>query len=288
MEIFQLTKLSVQQKKDVENLVIKCNQFEDLNRSLLLDNEDNFYEDLKCFYLLYINKVLISTLVIDQLLMEQVEISAYTLPEFRRQGYFCRLLLLAKEELSKFGIERMLFLTEANSLGGKNTCLVCADNYLKSEYLLEYDLSWELIEDNLQRLCMKEMKREDKDKAVVLSCEIFDTDTLESSYLIEMAISSDNMECIGAYYDNILIGICNVFYGENTSSIFGFGMKKKEQGKGLGFGFLMKIMTYVKNNGYNRMTLQVGSENKRAFEFYRKVGFEINTQYDYYEKRLNV
>ncbi len=101
--------------------------------------------------------------------------------------------------------------------------------------------------------------------------------------VIEITMNSKFMKCYGANIENILSGICNISYGADQASIFGFGIAPIFQGKGYGRLFLKQVMSMIRNKGIKSITLHVGSDNKRAFSLYTSVGFTIQTQYDYYE-----
>jgi len=49
---------------------------------------------------------------------------------------------------------------------------------------------------------------------------------------------------------------------------------------------LKQVMAVIKSNNLNAVTLHVGSENSRAYNLYISEGFQIQTQYDYYEYKI--
>jgi hypothetical protein len=138
MNILQLHKLNKKQKKEIEQLVGVCLEFDHIERTFYLDNNLNYYENLDCFFLLYEGKNLISVLTILQPSEVAAEISAYTLPTLRRKGYFKELLKNALDTLAKFPIYDILFVVEPNSFEGLKAVKASGGNYIKSEYLLKW------------------------------------------------------------------------------------------------------------------------------------------------------
>jgi predicted acetyltransferase len=141
MEILQLHVLNKTQKSDVETLVNKCIKKDELERTMYLENDMNFYENLDSFYLLYDKKKLLSVLTILAPNETEAEITAYTLPSERKKGYFNTLLDLALDELAGYEIQRVLFVVEPKSQSGLLTLEAIGTEYLKSEFLLSKDLT---------------------------------------------------------------------------------------------------------------------------------------------------
>lgn len=284
MKILQLHKLNKQQIKDVEALVLECLRADGLERTLYLDNDINFYINLNSFFLLYEEQRLVSVLVIFEPVEEEAEISAYTLPSERKKGHFKALFQTAQKELLRFDLNRVLFVIEPKSQSGLAALKALKANYGKSEYLMIYKLQDKKSElDSFKTLVLKELFIEGLEAAADLSSRIFHTDLEEAQDVIAISMNSKYMKCYGAYAKTKLIGICNISYGAEQASIFGFGILPDYQGKGYGRQFLKQIINQIQEKGYQAVTLHVGSENNPAYSLYKSEGFVIQTQYDYYE-----
>ncbi len=283
MKILQLHKLNEQQKTDIEDMVKVCLKAEGLERTLYLGNDMNFHENLDSFYLMYDNHRLVSVLVIFQPLEKEAEITAYTLPSERQKGYFDALFELAEAELAGFDVYRILFVVEPESVSGISAIKAYETNCVKSEYLLFYNMDKITDGERNTLIHLIELQKSKQDEAAYLSGEIFNTDLEEAFAVIESAMDSEFMKCYGAYMEDNLIGVCNVSYGANQASVFGFGIKPIYQGRGYGRILLNQVMDIIKKKGIKSVTLQVGSENTRAFSLYTSIGFFIQKQYDYYE-----
>lgn len=293
MEILKLNELSKKQKTDAESLVKVCLEKDKLERSLYLDKDMNFDEDLDSFYLLYVGEVLQSILTIFAPLETEAEISAYTLPEAREKGYFNALLDIALDELADYEIERVLFVVEPDSNSGLKTMEAIGAELVKSEYLLTKNLvessfvqpegkvgsSEEDERGTNITIHIQKLQKEKRTEANVLGKRIFTEDYTDTSDFPE----DNTWDCFGAYLENKLIGVCNVTYSFNYASIFGFGVEREYRGKGYGRKFLQEIMALLKDKGVTILNLAVSSDNKTAYSLYKRMGFMIQTQYDYYE-----
>lgn len=294
MKILQLHKLNTQQIKDVEALVDECLKADGLERTIYLDNDINFYVNLDSFFLLYEENRLVSVLAIFEPLEEEAEITAYTLPSERRKGYFKALLLQAEIELLRFDLQRVLFATEPGSESGLAVLKGLKANYSKSEYLLGYQFHKSdnyfsiksSVENTDELILLKELTPDRIDEAAELSSLIFNADINETRDVIELSMHSGYMECYGAYIGGQLSGICNISLGADRASIFGFGISPELQGKGHGRRLLKQVMALIKSRNLNSVTLHVGSENNCAYNLYTSEGFQIQTQYDYFEYRI--
>jgi ribosomal protein S18 acetylase RimI-like enzyme len=284
MKILQLHKLNKQQIKEVEALVLECLRADGLERTLYLDNDINFYINLNSFFLLYEDQRLVSVLVIFEPVEEEAEISAYTLPSERKKGYFKALLQTAVKELLRFGLNRILFVTEPASESGLAALKACKANYCKSEYLMSFKQKDKAAETaSFNTLVLKELSEERLEAAANLSSRIFNTDLEEALDVIAVSMGSKYMKCYGAFAEAKMIGICNISYGVEQASIFGFGILPDYQGKGYGRRFLKQIINLIQEKGFKAVTLHVGSENNSAYALYKSEGFVVQTQYDYYE-----
>lgn len=287
MKILQLHKLNKQQIKDVEVLVQGCLKADGLERTLYLDNDINFYVNLDSFFLLYEGERLVSVLTVFEPLAEEAEITAYTTPSERKKGYFKALFQKASEELLRFELHRILFVTEPESISGLAAVKALGAKYGKSEYLLYYQFddgrSEKPLEESRDRIKLTELSYDRVEEASELSSRIFCAAVEETRDVIELALNSEFMNCYGAYIDNRLTGICNISFGAEQASIFGFGISPDYQGKGYGRLLIGQVMDLIRRRGLKAVTLHVGSDNKRAYNLYTSIGFAIQTQYDYYE-----
>lgn len=281
--------LSESEKKDVKALVEECLKYDKLERELYLLNDMNYYMDLNCFYLYYQDKKLVSVLTIYQPAKELVEVSAYTLPKYRRQGYFLDLLDEACDELLDFDIDKLTFVVESSSKECSYVLDMLGAVYQKSEYLLHYDISKSLYNhknEQLSQIKLMEIEENQINEVVELSSEIFQQELEVAKELTEVAFFSEDMSSLVVVKDGRIIGVCNVSFHKQFGSIYGIGIKNQMQGKGYGKLFLELVMDYLNKKGVNYIVLQVSSDNEPALSLYSKYGFTIKSQYDYYDYEI--
>lgn len=286
MHIEKLHQLDKEQKMEVKLLVNTCLREDGLSRELYLEDDINFYENFNSFLLLYDQQQLVSVLTIFLMNEREVEISGYTLPSKRRKGFFTMLLDVAEDELLDLDIDFIQFVMEPSSTSGKMAAIALGASYIKSEYLLNLKLkdfekkNNEFLTDLNFRVCP--LLAKDILQAANIHSEIFYTELVESEELIQNVWNSDCMECYCAKIDDELIGICNVNYGKENASIFGYGILPVYQGNGYGMGLINYVLRQLIKEKMKEVNLQVNSNSKKAMKIYNTIGFQVITQYDYY------
>lgn len=282
--------LDEKEKQEVNHLVKECLIYDGLERDLSLEN-DNLYEELNCFFLYYEGTVLASVLTIYQPSAHEAEVFGYTLPSYRRRGYFLELLERAEEELWEFQIPEILLAAEPASKEAKYIAALCEADYKKSEYLLHLDVNTaKPMTGSSENIVIRKTLKEDLEHAILLSETIFHTGHDFEEELLREAITDSHMDSYTdshmdsylAYMGNTLIGICNIQYTGEDAFIFGIGILPKFQGQGYGRELLLEVLYTMREKGIKSICLSVGSENKKAYGLYKSVGFRVKTQYDYY------
>lgn len=276
MLIFEYNKLKNKQLKDIKELVSACNAYEGLERFPILEN-DNLYEDMNCFYLYYEENKLISALIIDQPAFSEAEITGYTLPAFRRQGYFYELLEKAMNELAYYDIYKIVIVAEPKSKSGTAAATALAD-YEYSEYMLLHDLSQTNKENINTNIRFEEIREVDTlDRSI--NCP--DDSMNESMEAAKIAIQTDRMLCLLAYLKEEPAGICSVSLEGDRAYLFGLYVLEKYRRKGIGYSFVQEIINISHKAEKKGLMLQVGN-NTKALNLYLKSGFHIIEKFDYY------
>lgn len=256
--------LTKKQTDDVNQVVDECLKYDNLERTLYLSNDLNYFINLHCFYLLYKNNQLVSVLTIFQPLESEAELSAYTLPKERQKGYFSYLLDLAEEELVEFHIVRILFVVEPGSKDGIRTIEAIDAKYKMSEYLLCYDLCKVINIESINQIgnindpneendpeiyhngiTLQEMNDETLTQGITLSSNIFNLEFDETKPLLTNTINSKTVKSYLAFLNQDLIGICNVNFGITSASIYGLGIDPIYRGKGYGKSLLQLIINKI-------------------------------------------
>ncbi|MEG0691650.1 MAG: GNAT family N-acetyltransferase, partial [Oscillospiraceae bacterium] len=258
-----------------------CNSHDGIVSTLFLSNDFNFDKNMKSFFLLYAEKKLVSFLTLFCPSKQEAELSAMTLPDSRRKGYFNQLLSCAKEELNRFNLDNILFVHNPKSMDAKNILDKLATTLEFSEYIMHYQ--GPEVAYNSDMLTLVEVGDEsDKDSIVTIFTSAFDGESEEESiHWFECNFASKTSQIYKAMVNEKSVGTLCVNYERDPVSIFGVCVCKEEQGKGYGKEMFLSILSKLTKEN-RRIHLDVNSSNNIAFTMYQKYGFTVTAQSDYY------
>jgi ribosomal protein S18 acetylase RimI-like enzyme len=273
--------------KDIREVEAICNEHDKLKGSLFLDHSLNYHQEMKNLFLYYEENRLVSLLCMFIPTSQEAEVSAYTLPEYRRLGYFKRLLTEAEEELKKYKIPDLVFVCEAQSSDGKEAIRKIKAEYAFTEYYLKFkEFPFEVAKKQPSRVNLQKAEEKDMERIINLSQEIFGDDYEDAKSMVTKTFEADNRLQYIASVDNQPIGMVSVSFDHGEASIFGFGVLPEYQGKGLGGEIIQSLILELLKNQTESISLEVDSSNQNAFHLYLKYGFEIETAYEYFRKML--
>jgi len=87
-------------------------------------------------------------------------------------------------------------------------------------------------------------------------------------------------------YDKEFVGIGGVSSEQDVAYIFGFGIMPKYQGKGFRKVMLELMLKDLIEQDIKKIMIDVNSENAKAFNLYKKYGFEVQTEFEYFRKKV--
>ncbi|HAR86062.1 MAG TPA: hypothetical protein DCR69_10055 [Clostridium sp.] len=106
-------------------------------------------------------------------------------------------------------------------------------------------------------------------------------DLEDSSNFIDTVIYSENRRGYIAYKEGAPVGVFDFNYEEGHAFLYGVAIAIPYRGKGFG----KQLVGFALNEGLkksDKVVLDVDSENPTAFNLYKKCGFQIDFQVDYY------
>lgn len=285
MLIKKLNNAKEEIEKEIREVELICKEQDKLNGDLFLDTSLNFIPDINSLFLLYEGNKLVSLLSMFIPTSDEAEISAYTLPEYRRRGYFNKLLEEAIAEIKKYAVPDLVFTCEPQSEAGKETLKKVGAELSFTEYVLKYVDN----QDNSEKLKdfkirLKKAGLSDVETLIPMSQAVFNDEYEVAKSLITKTITSDNRIQYIGIWDVKPIGIVSVRVENKEASIFGVGILPEYQGKGLGKEIIISILQKLKDEGIQDITIEVDSSNEKAFHLYKKCGFVVETAFDYYRK----
>jgi len=279
LEIKKCSVLTESEKKEILELENMAFKDEKLENHAFLSNEINFDKNLECFYMAYDNKKLIGFLTTFIPTSNEAEVLAVVHPEYRQKGCFNMLFQAAKEILLCAGIKNILLVIEAKSKSGLKALKKFEGCKLEhSEYRMFYEKF-----DNIPEyydLSFSEVNSENKKIFSDITLDAFN-DLDENDSFIDTVIECKDRDGYIAYNNNIPVGVFDYNYEDNDAFLYGVAIKSDYRGKGFGKQ-LIGFALYEGLKKRNKIVLDVDSNNPIAFNLYKKCGFKVDFQVDYY------
>ena len=271
--------LSPSGKQALLSLYEACALADKTDTPLYLSTDLNYYKKIPPFYFAWEKEKLAGFLVLFMPEKEEAEVTAYTHPAFRGRGCFRALCAAAKEICRENGIRRLLYTVDAACESGQ-TVLKSSElaSYQFSEYKLELeeaqpyrenrDISFEPVTEG-----NAEVYRETAAEALESreTAEIF----------LESMLSGPTRKGYIEYWKGIPVGVCHINVQNGEAGIYGLGVLKKFRGTGLGKQFVRYMSREAAGSGLP-VVIEVDSDNQRAYSIYRKYGFRVVQQTDYF------
>lgn len=287
MKILSLTELNPEQQLAVQALEILCKSEGNLQGNMHWDKSMNFFADMRHWFLLYNEGVLMAALSAFAPSVSQVEFSGYTLPKARRKGCFSLLLDVATEEARKFGYRHMLLITERASEAGQAFVRHLNAAYSNTEYQLVWRPWSESPATPTPALELTEAALADLEPLTRLSRSIFGGTTEEARQILETTIHTPHLTQYVATLDGRMVGMVAVNFEQTTAWIIGLGVGPDQQGKGLGKSLLHQTLHLLRHdNRAETIMIEVDSSNEVALNLYQNAGFVIQTGQDYFKLPL--
>jgi len=272
---------------EVHHLEQICKDQDNLKGSIFVDTTMNFNQKMNSIFLMYDGNQLISLLTMFVPTQHEAEITALTLPSHRGKGYFKKLLSKAVEELRKYEIPEVLFVVESQSTIGKQAIPHLEAQYDFTEYSMRLDdrKYLPLVSNRLKFLKASE---KDLKRMIDTSMKIFDDSYDDAEEMIvNIFQSATRDQYLGTLNDEI-IGMGSSSRDGDEVSIFGFGITAEFRSKGYGYELLHLIVAQLRQQrDIREIVIEVDSNDAHAFKLYQKLGFQIETAFEYYRKKTN-
>ena len=272
---------------EILNIEKICKQHDNLFGNVFLDTSLNVYPNIKSVFFLYDDGKLISILSMLIPTQQEAEISAFTLPEYRHNGYFNILLSKALQELRKFNIQDILFVCERQSISGKIVIASLNAHYDFSEYLMRFREEG-YTPGNICRLSLIKPSLKDLEKIIDISMRSFDDSYEDAKSRVDDCRESNLREQYLAVLNDNIIGLCSINLEEDEVSIFGLGIVPEYRRRGYGKELLHLAVDSLMQRGKSKISLMVNHENSSAIELYKQSGFQIAATFEYYRKKVGV
>ena len=104
--------------KQIKKLQSVCKKHDELEGGIFLDNSMNFNSDMNNIFVYYKDNKLVSYISLFVPTNKEAEVSAYTLPKYRKKGCFKELLYKVISEMKKYEVKDLLFVCEPQCVDG--------------------------------------------------------------------------------------------------------------------------------------------------------------------------
>jgi ribosomal protein S18 acetylase RimI-like enzyme len=269
--------------KEIRQVEAVCKDFDKLGGTIYLDNSFDFNKDIKSVFLMYDNSKLVSVLSMFIPTKQEAEVSGYTLPQYRRRGYFEELYEKAVCELKKYEIETKLLVCESQSISGKELIRKLNGKHAFNEYFMRYIGAGSLLKDEHNYRSTLNIPGVDSTNELIdMRQRIFGDSYEDTKVMIQNTFESENRIQYALTYENRFIGIGSACFEEGQVSICGLGISPEYQGMGFGREILLLILIDLLKKGNKDITIDVDSENEKAYNLYKNNGFQVKISYEYY------
>jgi ribosomal protein S18 acetylase RimI-like enzyme len=272
-DVSNLERICKEKDKTAQKLELdyKISRPKSILRKLKVDNE----------FLCYENELLVGYIGILQFDNSGMEVNGMVHPEYRRRGIFSELFKLVIDEFSKRTVDKMLLLTDHNSLAGVEFVKGTNAIYENSEYEMFLRNSINETKE-LNRITLRQAINEDAREIAVQNALYCDKTFDESQ--IALIDNSENYgyNILVAELNSKAIGKINLEINHGVAGIYGFWVHPEYRGRGFGREILMSSIAELKKKNVKEIMLQVETKNNNALNLYKSCGFEVTSIMDYY------
>jgi len=283
MIIKKPVKPTKEQLNEMTKLVNLCGNHDGIKAELDVDESFKNPEDVNIF-LLYRDAKLLSFINLFAPKKTEAELSAFTLPEYRKHGFFNKLLKEARAEVLSRGTGDFLYVCDRESKDGQAVVKHLNAVYDFSEYCMAYTHT--RAEGGKQPdISIRESVPEDSDQLVKLSLLSFDESEEDAKNYIKNIFSSENRIQHVAMSGDMITGMISMAIEGRKSYIHGLSVLPEHRKCGIGGALLdYKVAESIKLHPDYQIELEVMTGNSRALSIYRRAGFKTRACYDYFRK----
>ncbi len=279
-------KLDKNDYEDINNLQKLCLEMDKTTLKLELDyklnraeKENESLDSINEF--MYDENKIIGYVGIGHYGGDAIEVNGMVHPEYRGRGVFKRLFSLVKDEWGRRTLQKMLLLSDHNSISGLGFIKHTGADYDSSEY--EMYLRSNVKQDaSLNNVVLRKATNNDAEEVTRQNSNYFGIEYKEEDILMPEEEEKRGLVIYIAEVDNRTVGKVHLEMSGAVAGIYGLGVLPEYRGKGYGRETLMRAIEKLKENNAENIMLQVAVKNKNALNLYISCGFEETSTMDYY------
>lgn len=289
MEIKTTNNLNMTEYQAVNALISKCQKADQLFDMPYLANTFNYYPAMPAFILAYETTTLVGFVSIYAATDFEANLMVYVDPMYRRQGIATRLLQHAKQICQMYEYVEMVIQTEAQQLAKLST-LVTKFKVAHDPTLAEALMQWHVPMPvrpivpaiKASQLTVRSVTQADIKPLAKIHAQGFDDDVYEVARDLAATFTNTNLQVYVFELNKRVLGSVTIEIATATTGyLFGYVIKKNEQGKGYGQQALTQVLALIAKQGVKTLSLAVAKNNLRAQYIYQKHGFVMQTTLEY-------
>ena len=275
------TRLSLEEKKQCEQLVRACHQYDHTYRLPYLDNLYNDDPTMPAFILALVEGQLVGFLSIYADEPKEAEVQLFVTPSFRRQG-IARSLWEDFMDLAKdYQLEERLYVSEVRFLD-QNTDLLSHFHLVEAEEE-DHELWLEApcqVTDHEKRegLMVLEAVESMLQEIAHFQSKAFETDLdYALMYATESLEGQDTRLFVLRDQEQVLASV-TLDLSQGTTYFFGLAVDPDHLRKGYARYLLRSVMNQMAEEVQQKFQIVVEKENQAALSLYLGLGFTIQTE----------
>lgn len=206
-----------------------------------------------------------------------VEVAGMVDPAARRRHIGTALLEAALPLCGERGVSSVLLVVPGASTAGRRFAVRRGATWDHAEHAMV--LAGEpILRPRDPRLRLRPVDAGDVETVVRLLAAAFGHDVADPAELVSPATGN----CLVAEHDGIPVATVRLERDGTTGGIYGFAVDPGWQGLGIGRDVLGRACELLREDGADKVTLEVAVDNDRALGLYTFVGFRTTTTEDYF------
>ena len=278
-----ITSAITKEIRQLEETVQSADRFES---ELYLAENLNIDPSLAWVFTIHDDNQLVSALQIFAPAKSEMEIMGFTHPDYRKQGYFTSLVETVKGVWKQHDLPSLLYVVNGKSKSGQAYALGKGADHEFTEYLMEWKSGQDSASKERGQLSTLPAKRQQLEVLADIQHQTFGIEYEGAKNFIKGAFDSEQRHTFISYYQDRPVGMGAIAVESDMLSIYGVCILPEFQGLGLGKELMQHLLKESRRLSDQKVTLEVKSSNMRAFELYRKLGFEVVFSNEYYRQFL--
>lgn len=280
----KLPRLDANTFSKVQQLAEECQRYDGHKVkqywNIIKDRRTSEFDDI----LYYENGKLVGYLATYVFKVGEAEISALVHPDHRRNYIFRHLYAEAQIELDKRSITKYLLVSKHDFVPGTTAIKNLGAIYKHSEYEMCLQKQQATLPDLAEtHLKLKHPRAEHIPTMANMDKLCFEADLDDATSHLHKVLNHKDKKIWMAFLDNKPIGKIHVRFEKGCGFIHDFCVLAEYRGKGFGLYILTETIKYLFTINVKNVTLDVTCSNENALNLYRRCGFQVLHDYDFWE-----